>query len=370
MVATALGKCLASRGHQVHFITAALPVSISLLDDNLYFHEVELAHYPLFDHQPYDLALSSKLVAVVEQESLDVLHVHYAIPHAYAAYMAQKMLESKGIYIPFVTTLHGTDITLVGSHPSMKPAVCFSIDQSDAVTAVSKSLRTEVCVGFKVQQAIQVIYNFVDFSAIPPDQVYCKRSTLAADRDRIITHVSNFRPLKRIMDVIRIFQGIERETPALLFMVGEGPEKLAAENLVAELGLTARVKFLGACSEFHHILHHSDLFLLPSEKESFGLAALEAMAFGTPVISSDAGGLAEVNQHGFSGFLSPVGDLGRMVENSLAILRDRTVLDRFKSRARQVAAKFDCDAIVMQYEALYASVIYRKATAFRGRCGL
>lgn len=366
VVATALGKALASLGHQIHFITHAWPVKLSFLTKNIYFHQVTVEHYPLFDYPPYDLALSSKLLAVVEGEKLDVLHVHYAIPHAYAAYMAQKMLEVKGVYIPFITTLHGTDISLVGSHPSLKPAVTFSIDQSDAVTAVSRSLRTETYARFGVQKAIEVIYNFIDPESALPKSTCCERAVLAAEHERIIAHVSNFRPVKRIQDVIEVFSGIQKALPAVLLMVGEGPERVPAQNRVHELGLTAKVKFLGDSVEVDEILSHSDLFLLPSEKESFGLAALEAMAFRTPVISSDVGGLAEVNREGFSGFLSPKGAVEEMTRKALSILRDDTILQRFKDQASQVARRFDCSAIVPQYEALYEAVIRDKADARGG----
>ncbi len=357
VVATELGKCLALRGHRVHFITHAQPVRLSLLTDRVHFHEVVVQDYPLFDYPSYELALSSKVVEVVEREGLELLHVHYAIPHAYAAYMAQKMLEEKGLYIPFVTTLHGTDITAVGRQPSYNPAVAFSIDQSDAVTAVSESLRTETYAHFDVCKDIRVIYNFVGLDDTAVNPSCCKRRALADEQQRIITHMSNFRPVKRIRDVIDVFYGIQREISAVLLLMGEGPERISAEERVGELGLGERVKFLGNCLEVDAVLRHSDLFLLPSEKESFGLAALEAMALKTPVVSSDAGGLGEVNQHGFSGFLSPVGAVERMVQHGISILRDDVILERFKNQARQVAGRFGRDAIVPQYEALYAEVL-------------
>lgn len=361
VVATELGKCLALRGHRVHFVTHAQPVRLSLLTDRIHFHKVTVPDYPLFNYPSYELTLSSKLVEVVEREKLELLHVHYAIPHAYAAYMAQRMLGERGVYIPLVTTLHGTDITAVGHQPSYKPAVAFGINQSDAVTAVSRSLRAETYECFDVRKDIQVIYNFVDLDGTVFDPMHCKRRALAGAHQRIVTHVSNFRPVKRIRDVIDIFYGIQKEIPAVLLMVGEGPEKRLAEDRVKELGLAKQVKFLGNCLEIGAVLRHSDLFLLPAEKESFGLAALEAMAFGTPVISSDAGGLGEVNRNGFSGFLSPVGAVAQMVRHGISILRDDAILERFKNQARQVAAAFNRDEIVTQYESVYAAVVRDRA---------
>ena len=353
VVATELGLELSKRGHEIHFITYSQPVRLELLSNNVHFHEVNVPEYPLFHYQPYELALSSKLVDMVKLHKIDVLHVHYAIPHAYAAYMAKKMLQEEGINVPIVTTLHGTDITLVGSHPFYKSAVTFSINKSDAVTSVSQSLKEDTLRLFDITNEIQVIPNFIDFEKHTNHFTDCQRALMASDDEKIITHISNFRPVKRISDIIKTFYQIQKEIPAKLMMVGEGPEKEPAELLCERLGIEDKVVFFGKSHEIDIILCFSDLFLLPSETESFGLAALEAMASGVPVISSNTGGIPEVNKHGVSGFLSDVGDIDDMVKNALYILKNEKVLSQFKLNAKQEAMKFDIHQIVPFYEDVY-----------------
>lgn len=353
VVATELGLELSKRGHEIHFITYSQPVRLELLNKNVHFHEVNVPEYPLFHYQPYELALSSKLVDMVKLHKIDVLHVHYAIPHAYAAYMAKKMLHEEGIEVPIVTTLHGTDITLVGSHPFYKSAVAFSINKSDAVTSVSQSLKDDTLRLFDITNNIQVVPNFIDFEKYTNHFTDCQRAMMADDNEKIITHISNFRPVKRIQDIIQIFYKIQKEIPAKLMMVGEGPEKEPAERLCERLGIEDKVIFFGKSHEINKILCFSDLFLLPSETESFGLAALEAMASGVPVISSNTGGIPEVNKQGVSGFLSNVGDVDDMAKNALYILKDESILSEFKVNAKVEAKKFDIHEIVPYYEAIY-----------------
>lgn len=353
VVATELGLELSKRGHEIHFITYSQPVRLELLNKNVHFHEVNVPEYPLFHYQPYELALSSKLVDMVKLHKIDVLHVHYAIPHAYAAYMAKKMLHEEGIEVPIVTTLHGTDITLVGSHPFYKSAVAFSINKSDAVTSVSQSLKDDTMRLFDIKNNIQVVPNFIDFEKHTNHFTDCQRAMMADDNEKIITHISNFRPVKRIQDIIQIFYKIQKEIPAKLMMVGEGPEKEPAERLCERLGIEDKVIFFGKSHEIDKILCFSDLFLLPSETESFGLAALEAMASGVPVISSNTGGIPEVNKQGVSGFLSNVGDVDDMAKNALYILKDESILSEFKVNAKVEAKKFDIHEIVPYYEAIY-----------------
>src|SRR5690606_36895973 len=328
---------LSKRGHEVHFITYKQSVRLELLATHVHFHEVTVPEYPLFHYQPYELALSSKLVDMVKLHKIEVLNVHYAIPHAYAAYMAKKMLQEEGIYLPIVTTLQGTDITLVGSHPFYKAAVTFSINKSDAVTSVSESLKQDTLRLFDIKNGIHVVTNFIDIAKHTPHFTDCQRDLLANEDEKIITHISSFRKVKRIPDVIKVFYNIQKETPAKLMMVGEGPEKESAEQLCAQLGIEDRVVFFGNSHEIDRILCYSDLFILPSETESFGLAALEAMASGVPVISSNSGGIPEVNIHGVSGYLSQVGDIADMSENALSILKDTTTLDKFKAGAKKQA---------------------------------
>ncbi|WP_445454666.1 N-acetyl-alpha-D-glucosaminyl L-malate synthase BshA [Flavobacterium sp. 25HG05S-40] len=358
VVATELGLELARRGHEIHFITYRQPVRLALLNANVHYHEVNVPEYPLFHYQPYELALSSKLVDMVKLHKIELLHVHYAIPHAYAGYMAKQMLKGEGIDIPMVTTLHGTDITLVGNHPVYKPAVTFSINKSDVVTSVSQNLKDETNKLFKIKKTIHVIPNFIELDKIRNEKlISCQRSIMAKKEERIITHISNFRKVKRIPDIIKIFYKIQQQIPAKLMMVGDGPEKAKAEELCEQLGIQDKVIFFGNSNEIDQILSYSDLFLLPSETESFGLAALEAMAWSVPVISSNSGGLPEVNFDGVSGYLSNVGDIDSMAENALKILSDDATLGQFKEKALSVAQQFDIKNILPLYEALYEQAL-------------
>ena len=358
VVATELGIALSKMGHNIHFVTYHQPVRLDAINTpNLNFHEVNVPDYPLFKYQPYELALSSRLVDVVKSNKIDVLHVHYAIPHAYAAYMAKKMLADEGISIPIVTTLHGTDITLVGSHPFYKTAVTFSINHSDSVSAVSESLKQDTLRLFDIKTEINVIPNFIDLKKLDAKEKPCERSLLAPTNDKIITHISNFRPLKRIQDVITVFEKISSQVSSRLLMVGEGPEKTEAMAYVNKNGLNEKVLFLGNSNEIDKILCYSDLFLLPSEMESFGLVALEAMANEVPVISSNAGGLSEVNKHGVTGFLSEIGDVTSMAENALKLLLDDDKLKQFKKQAKEQAQLFDIDVVVNQYEEIYQKAL-------------
>ena len=361
VVATELGMALADKGHEIHFITYNQPVRLDFISHHLHFHQVLLEEYPLFQYQPYELALSSKIVEVVEKYQLEVLHVHYAIPHAYAAYMAKQMLNEKGISIKVVTTLHGTDITLVGSHPTYKTAVEFSINNSDIVTSVSNSLKKTTNKLFTIKNDIQVIYNFIDTQKYDKlHQLKCNRSAIAKPNERILTHVSNFRPVKRIDDVIKVFYEVQKKIPSKLILIGEGPERAKIENLVNKLQISDDVLFLGNSSEVPKILCYSDVFLLPSQTESFGLAALEAMAAKTAVISTNTGGLPEVNIHEVTGFLSDIGDVKDMAKNVLTILQDDQILDTFKNNARAHAKKFSLDNILPFYENIYRLCLKNK----------
>lgn len=358
VVATELGLELARRGHEIHFITYSQPVRLALLNPNIYYHEVHVPEYPLFHYQPYELALSSKLVDMVKLHNIELLHVHYAIPHAYAGYMAKKMLKEQGINIPMVTTLHGTDITLVGNHPTYKPAVSFSINNSDVVTSVSQNLKEETYRLFDIKRDITVIPNFIELDKRKKDPATeCHRSMMATEKQKIVTHISNFREVKRIPDVIKIFYEIQKQIPAKLMMVGDGPEKAPAEALCNELGISDKVIFFGNSSEIDKILCFTDLFLLPSQTESFGLAALEAMACGVPVISTNSGGLPEVNRDGYSGYLGNVGDVEHMAKQAVSILSDDEVLYTFKSNAIKVAEEFDIKNIMPLYENLYLEAL-------------
>ena len=357
VVATELGMALADHGHEVHFITYNQPVRLDFISHNLHFHEVMMEEYPLFQYQPYELALSTRMVEVVEKYQLEVLHVHYAIPHAYAAYMAKQMLKEKGIDIKVVTTLHGTDITLVGSHPSYKTAVAFSINHSDVVTAVSKSLKEDTLRLFDISNEIKVVHNFIDVDKYTKQsEAECQRVALANPEERILSHVSNFRPVKRTQDVIKIFEIVQRTIPAKLLMVGDGPERWNAELLAKRLGVYDKIIFLGNSNEVDKILCYTDVFLLPSETESFGLAALEAMAAETPVISTNTGGLPEVNVHGVTGFLSDIGDVEDMAKNTETILKNDETLALFKSNAKAHAKRFSLKNILPIYEEIYDSL--------------
>ena len=359
VVATELGLALARKGHQVHFITYRYPVRLDFLEMNIHFHEVHVEEYPLFHYQPYELALSSKMAYVIKTYHIDILHVHYAIPHAYAGYMAKQMLKREGIEVPMVTTLHGTDITLVGNHPTYKEAVTFSINESDIVTSVSESLKQDTLRLFRIDKDIKVIPNFTNIKK-SKETSPCKRTVMAKPEELIVTHISNFRKVKRIDDVVRIFYGIQQKLPAKLIMVGDGPEREIADQLCKDLGIKSKVLFLGNTSDIDRILCFTDLFLLPSASESFGLSALEAMAAGVPVVSSNTGGLPEVNEEGVSGYLCPIGDVKAMAEKAIYILEDKTRLAQFKQNARKVAERFDEDRIVPMYEALYYSAIDNK----------
>ena len=353
VVATELGLELARRGHEIHFITYRQPVRLALLNPNIHYHEVNVPEYPLFHYQPYELALSSKLVDMVKLHGIELLHVHYAIPHAYAGYMAKKMLKEQGIKIPMVTTLHGTDITLVGNHPFYKPAVSFSINHSDVVTSVSQDLKDETYRLFDIKREIFVIPNFIEVNQEKSANTPCKRAIMAPGGEKIVTHISNFREVKRIPDVVKIFNEIQKSIPARLMMVGDGPEREPAEKLAEELGITDKVVFFGNSNEINEILCFSDLFLLPSQTESFGLAALEAMAVGVPVISSNTGGLPEVNRDGYSGYLGNVGDVQGMAAKAVSILSDDDKLTQFKANALEVAKEFDIQRIMPMYEQIY-----------------
>lgn len=357
VVATELGIALAKLNHSVHFITYKQPVRLGLLNQNIHFHEVNVPEYPLFHYQPYELALSSKLVDTVKKYKIDILHVHYAIPHAYAGYMAKAMLAEEGVYIPMVTTLHGTDITLVGNHPHYKPAVTFSINNSDIVTSVSQSLKEDTLRLFDIKKNIEVVPNFIDAHQRKTDFTDCQRELMATESEKIVTHISNFRPVKRITDVVDIFYNIQKKVPAKLLMVGDGPERKPAELKCKDLGIKDKVIFLGNSNEIDKILCFSDLFLLPSERESFGLAALEAMVNKVPVISSNAGGIPEVNLQGVSGYLSNVGDVAEMSENAIHILEHDVILEKFKKGAYNEALKFDISSIVPLYIELYESAL-------------
>lgn len=357
VVATELGKELALKGHEIHFITYSQPVRLDTFLANIFYHEVSVSDYPLFDYQPYELVLSSRLVEVALNEKLDLLHVHYAIPHASAAYMAKQILREKGVRLPFITTLHGTDITLVGRDASFEPVITFAINKSDAVTAVSSDLREDTLRYFDVRREVEVIPNFIRLSEYGQARGNCQRQMFAPNGERIMVHVSNFRKVKRVEDVLRVFDKVRKQIPTRLVLVGDGPERSAIEKLCRELDTCDEIRSLGKVMNPAEVLSIADLFILPSETESFGLAALEAMASHVPVISTNTGGLPEVNIHGYSGYLSNVGDVDEMAKNAISILSDETVLQRFKANAYEQAKKFDIDKILPMYEALYERVL-------------
>jgi N-acetyl-alpha-D-glucosaminyl L-malate synthase BshA len=360
VVATELGKALAKEGHKIHFITYSQPSRLDFLNENLSYHEVNIQSYPLFEYAPYELALASKMVDVVKNEKLDLLHVHYAIPHASAAYMAKQILKTQGIIIPVVTTLHGTDITLVGKDASYEPVVTFSINQSDGVTAVSEDLRRETYQSFKITNDIEVIPNFIDLEKFKKQKKDHFKKAICPAGESLIVHTSNFRKVKRVGDVISIFANILNEIPAKLLMIGDGPERMRAESQCRELGITDDVRFLGKLEAVQEVLSVADLFLMPSEKESFGLAALEAMACEVPVISTNTGGLPELNIQGGTGFLSNIGDIEDMTRKSLFVL-DKNNLPRFKANALQRAQEFDISRILPLYESYYQQVMEKTA---------
>lgn len=357
VVATELGKALSERGHEVHFITYNQPVRLGSFTKNLYYHEVNVSDYPLFDYPPYETVLASKLVDVVKFEKLDLLHVHYAIPHASAALMARQILASQGINIPFITTLHGTDITLVGKDPSFEPAITYAINQSDAVTAVSESLKKDTYSHFEVTREIEVIPNFICPDHYKPRPEKDFRHEYAPNGERIITHISNFRPVKRVEDVVRIFQRIVEKVPAKLLLVGDGPDRYKVESLCRELGTCKHTHIIGKLKKPEEVLNLSDLFILPSESESFGLAALEAMACGVPVISSNTGGVPELNEQGYSGLMRGVGDIEGMAKDALTILSDESTLATFKKNALNRSMDFSITKILPLYINLYNKVL-------------
>ncbi len=360
VVATELGKALAQHDHKIHFITYSQPSRLDFLNENLFYHEVDFRSYPLFEYPPYELALASKMVSVVKNEKLDLLHVHYAIPHASAAYMAKQILKTEGITIPVVTTLHGTDITLVGKDASYEPVVTFSINQSDGVTAVSHDLRKQTYEFFKITQEIEVIPNFIDLEKFKKQKKDHFKKAICPDGEALVVHTSNFRKVKRIGDVIQIFYNIHKEIPSKLLMIGDGPERAGAEKMCREMGICDDIRFLGKLEAVEEVLSVADLFLMPSEKESFGLAALEAMACEVPVISSNAGGIPELNVQGVTGFLSDIGDVEDMTRNALFVL-DKNNLPRFKESALKRAKEFDITNILPLYENYYQKIMEKTA---------
>lgn len=362
VVATELGKALADNGHQVHFITYRQPARLDFFSENLFYHEVSVSNYPLFDYPPYELALASKLVDVVRFERLDLLHVHYAIPHASAAFMAKQILVTYGIHIPVVTTLHGTDITLVGKDPTYKPVVTFSINQSDGVTAVSENLKEDTYKHFDVVKEIKVIPNFIDLQRFSLKARDHFKLAIAPNNERIVVHTSNFRKVKRTQDVVHIFEKIQKEIPSKLLMVGDGPERVYCEQLCRDLEICDNVRFLGKQDAVEEILSVSDLFIMPSESESFGLAALEAMACKVPVITSNAGGLPELNIDGITGFMDNVGDIDAMAKHSIFILKNDKQLEAFKEGALKRARQFDLSLILPIYEQYYMDVLKEAAS--------
>ncbi|MEM6397113.1 MAG: N-acetyl-alpha-D-glucosaminyl L-malate synthase BshA [Bacteroidota bacterium] len=358
VLATELGMGLAKLGHEVHFITYRQPVRLTGFQENIFFHEVDSgAEYPLFEYAPYETALASKLVDVVENYKVDLLHVHYAVPHAAVAYMARKILISRGRYLPFVTTLHGTDITLVGNNAAFAAPITFAINKSDGVTAVSKSLKEDTLAHFQVCREIEVVYNFIDLDRFQRSNKEHFKKAIAPKGERILTHVSNFRPVKRVHDVIHVFKIISDQIPAKLLLIGDGPERQRCETLSRQLGLSEHIRFLGKQDAVEELLAVSDLFLLPSQKESFGLAALEAMACEVPVISSNVGGLPEINIDGETGYTSGFGMVDKMAEDAMHILSNEDTLATFRKGARAQAERFSIDAILPKYEAYYQKVL-------------
>jgi L-malate glycosyltransferase len=357
VVATELGLGLARRGHEVHFITYRRPVRLAHFEPNVTYHEVDGEDYPLFEYPPYDTALASKIVDVVQYHDLDILHVHYAIPHAAVAYMAKKILLSQGRYIPVVTTLHGTDITLVGNNRAFAPVVEFSINKSDGVTAVSENLKQETLDLFNLQREIRVIYNFIDFDRFRKVNKDHFKKIIAPEGERILVHTSNFRKVKRVEDVIQIFKRVRQQLPSKLLMIGDGPERQNAEQLCRELNLANDVRFLGKQDAIEELMAICDLFIMPSQSESFGLAALEAMACEVPVVSSNAGGLPEVNIHGVTGFMADPGDVESMAKYAIQLLQNEEMLLEFRQNALAQAKRFDLVNILPHYESYYQEVV-------------
>jgi N-acetyl-alpha-D-glucosaminyl L-malate synthase BshA len=357
VVATELGIALAHKGHKVHFITYSQPFRLNQFNENLFYHEVNVNDYPLFDYQPYESVLASKIVDVAIYERLDILHVHYAIPHASVAYLAQQILKSRKIKLPYITTLHGTDITLVGQDPSFEPVIFFSLNNSNAITSVSESLRKDTLKTFKIANDIKVIPNFIKIEDYQHPTEVCHRKNFAAPNERILIHISNFRKVKRVEDVLRVFDIVRKEIPCKLILVGDGPERPAIDKLCRELNTCSDIISVGKIANPKEVLSISDLFILPSETESFGLSALEAMALKIPVISSNTGGIPELNIHGKTGYMSKVGDYEDMAKNTIALLSDEKKFQQFRENAFEQAKKFDIEAILPMYEKLYKEVI-------------
>jgi L-malate glycosyltransferase len=357
VVATELGKALAKKGHRIHFMAYSQPFRLNVFSENIFYHEVSVNDYPLFDYQPYESVLASKIVDVAIYEKLDLLHVHYAIPHASVAYMAQQILKSKKIHLPYITTLHGTDITLVGRDPSFEPVIRFSLNNSNAITSVSESLKKDTLSTFKIDNKIDVIPNFINLEEYTSVQVECTKKKYAPNDEKILVHVSNFRKVKRVEDVLHVFNRVRQQIPCKLILVGDGPERPAIEKLCRELDTCHDIINLGKINNPMEVLCISDLFILPSETESFGLSALEAMAMKVPVISSNSGGLPEVNIHGKTGFLSNVGDVDDMAVNALKLLSDDNLLNSFREQSFEHSKLFDIDGVLPQYEKLYKRVV-------------
>ena len=357
VLATELGKALAEKGHNVHFITYQQPVRLNEFHANIFYHEVQVPTYPLFDYPPYETALASTMVDVIMNNNLDIIHAHYAIPHASAAYMAKQIVQKQGRNVTVITTLHGTDITLVGRDKTYAPVVTFSINQSDVITAVSKNLRDETYSSFKIEKEIEVIHNFVDVNRFHKKPIDAFKKVIAPNKERVILHASNFRKIKRVEDVVKIFNEINKTIPSKLIMIGDGPERPKAEELCRELHLCDEVRFVGKQVEMEDVLAIGDLFLLTSEYESFGLAALEAMAAEVPVVSTNAGGLPEIMIEGECGYMGNVGDIADMSKKAISILKDDDTLKKFKAGAMKQAERFDIHNIVPQYEALYARFV-------------
>lgn len=356
VVATELGKALAAKGHKIHFITYSQPVRLDFFSENISYHEVEIANYPLFEYVPYETALTSKLIDVVKYEQLDLLHVHYAIPHASAAYFAKQVLAEQNIHIPVITTLHGTDITLVGRDASYEPVVTFAINHSDGITAVSESLRKDTYANFRITKEIEVIPNFIDLSRFSKKAKDHFKKAIAPFGERLIVHTSNFRKVKRVQDVLYVFEKLRKEIPSKLLLIGDGPERASIEKLSRELDLCEDARFLGKQEVIEEILSVADLFIMPSESESFGLAALEAMACQVPVISTNTGGMPELNLQGVTGYMSNVGDVEDMARNAARILKDTDVLSQFKANALKRAKEFDIHVILPRYEQYYFKI--------------
>lgn len=360
VVATELGKALAKKGHRVHFMAYNLPFRLNPFNENLFYHEVSVNDYPLFEYQPYESALASKIVDVAMYERLDVLHVHYAIPHASVAYLAQQILKSKKIFLPYITTLHGTDITLVGRDPSFEPVIRFSLNNSNAITSVSENLKKETLSTFKIDNKIDVIPNFINIEDYNKVEQHCERKHYAPKGEKIMVHVSNFRKVKRVEDVLKVFDKVRKVVPTKLILVGDGPERPAIEKLCRELDTCNDIVNLGRINDPTEVLKMADLFILPSETESFGLAALEAMAMRIPVISTNTGGLPEVNINEVTGYLSNVGDVDDMAANAIKLLSDEKLLAKFKENAYTQAKKFDINIILPMYEKLYQELVSKE----------